>query len=725
MTQGPNTPGRAPPPPASTPAQDDWVRLVLGTDPTGGSATPNQRTPSGRSVQASPNDPARPLTQAARDPQVWTRSVGVALTRQGPDKTGARIEAAAPAGPSTTCTAPNGRTVSIVNDPDGRVALTRDPAPITEVTFPGGGGKGVALPGVIRALSESGVLATTKEVHGSSVGSMTAALVAAGISPDAYQHLAQDTDFSKLIKGTDLLPIHESGNKLEQLVKNAMRSAIEGHIAKFAETAMRTNTKVDPKTIDTLAEMSKRFGAGNQGPTFMDLRVLSKIIPEIKEVVITGTLIGKSAKHKPGAKSPEAKPPKEDLLHEAEDFYKNLQGADPSHIDPTKPELIIFSADTQPNLPVARAVHASAALPIVFNPVDIRLASGEIGRFEDGGVLNNAPSSDTLGTDRDIDPVPETGKLTFVFDSDASNDLIRGQATPRPSLIRDLMGKAPSAAADYAKNRTLADAPQDVVVVPLKFARADGTQADFSTALGGTVNFNISKPDQAVLRAKSEAATLAHLKKSQQRETREFASVAQMFACTTREDLVAMAASKYPGAQDALQFRDTVTQDVTTLETLAAQGATLSDPKVAALLKSMNASANGDEERIGFIGRALNRSGKLDALLASLRHGAGAPQLDALAAGEAVAAVVTARKAARAILRDAIYPQMIREKPNTPASMLLAQMDTRLRDAKSSRQINTTLQLGIGFFAQQPDLLDFHGYHAFVKTLIADIQTRH
>ena len=142
-------------------AADDWVRTVLGIDVSskpqdvpggsqGGGDAPGGRR-RGKPVSVKKPDANSPISKAARDPKVWTESVGPALTRQGDYKTGARIKAP-PTGPAQVCTGPTGRQVKVVTGADGRVALTRDPPPITEITFSGGGGKGAALPGAIKAL---------------------------------------------------------------------------------------------------------------------------------------------------------------------------------------------------------------------------------------------------------------------------------------------------------------------------------------------------------------------------------------------------------------------------------------------------------------------------------------------------------------------------------------------------------------------------------------------
>lgn len=672
---------------APTAEQDRWLREVLGVDP-------EPAGPTRKPITATTPDPASNLSQAARDPEVWTRSVGTAMTRQGPYKTGARIQApTAATGPAQLCRGPAGQTVAVGPAAGGRIAVTREPPPITSVTFSGGGGKGAALPGAIRALKSSGVLDQAKRIHGASVGSMTAAMLAAGAAPEDFQRLSDETDWDATIMGGEKVKYHVAGNALEDLVRNAMRSALGKQVSAYAQKVQKSGKPLDDATTATLERVNQHLAKA--GPTFMDLRLLSKIIPDVKEVVISGTMIGKAG-------NDPAKP-------DAGKLYK------------TKPESIVFSADTFPDLEVARAVHASAALPPIFMPVDIPLPSGGTGRFEDGGVLNNAPTPESTGMDPDLDPTPETGSMTFVFEDKDSRQILKGAATPSRSRLGDAVSGAEFSAATFAKNRGLADRKEDVVMVPLKFMTTSGKNKDYSGDFSGTANFNIPKEDRTSLQTLSEQATKTHLEKRRQPETRTYATQEQMLACVTRDELAAMAQSGYPGAKDALAFRDGVDAQTAALQALAAKGAGANDDKVRAILVDMDNATGGDQERVGYVGRALNRGGKLAGLLAGAK-GVKAPDLDSLAAGLAVAAVLAARKAARDILRETIYPKMVREGPNGVMGALLAQMDTMLRDARSSADINKPLRIGIAFFSDRFDPGGKLGHKKFAQALTRHIQ---
>jgi hypothetical protein len=83
-----------------------------------------------------------------------------------------------------------GKKLEVVKKANGKIAYTAPPPKVGEVTFSGGGGKGTALPGAVKALYESGVLKDATKIAGASVGSMTAALVAAGITPDEFLDVA-------------------------------------------------------------------------------------------------------------------------------------------------------------------------------------------------------------------------------------------------------------------------------------------------------------------------------------------------------------------------------------------------------------------------------------------------------------------------------------------------------------------------------------------------------
>jgi exoenzyme U len=627
-------------------------------------------------------DKNAPLTKAAQQPKIWTQTVGAAL-QASPGQQPAPIASAVPTGKTTSIATKSGKKLAVVTGADGRIALTAEPPPIQEVTFSGGGGKGAALPGAAKALQESGVLKEVKVFHGASVGSMTAAILAAGITAEGITEIANDTKMAPLVKGGSILPIQVSGDKLEDWVRGELGKSVRGRIAEYAKAHGEDG---DPATLKALQAIDKKL-AGGGGVTFGDLRTLSKSIPEIKELVVSGTMMGDDS-------GPSGK------------------------MEKGKPQLAIFSADTEPDLDVARAVHASAALPPVFKPVDIKLSSGMTARFEDGGVMNNAPTSDLIGAERQLDPVPDKGNLTFVFESEESDEVTAGVATPSRSRINDLVARAPNSAAEFALHRGLADKPEDVVVVPLKFKGPWYKRTDFSGFIGGTINFDIAKDSRLKLQSMTEDATLAHVKNRRMPETREYASPQEMLNKVGRSDLEAMAESDYPGAKEELKFRDDVAGGIKALEGMASgvKAAALKQGPVQKALQQLNDLAKGDRDRLAFIGRELNRSGKLDPML-DVAKSSGAEGLPALDAGVAVADALKAKSHAATVLRDVIYPKMVAQGAKGSGAAVLRQVDNMLRAATSPEDVNDALTIAIKHFETKRDVLNRHKHHAFAAEL--------
>ncbi|MBL0089349.1 MAG: patatin-like phospholipase family protein [Ideonella sp.] len=104
----------------------------------------------------------------------------------------------------------DGKTLQVGQAANGSVTLLAPPPKIETITFSGGGGKGAALPGAVRALEDSGVLKDVKTVTGASVGSMTAALVAGGITADEFEEIGNREGCPTRSRGARACPRHSS-----------------------------------------------------------------------------------------------------------------------------------------------------------------------------------------------------------------------------------------------------------------------------------------------------------------------------------------------------------------------------------------------------------------------------------------------------------------------------------------------------------------------------------
>ncbi|MGC8476672.1 MAG: patatin-like phospholipase family protein [Acetobacteraceae bacterium] len=681
--------------------RNDWVARVLGVElPLAPVVPPRPARP----VRFGRAPPLRPAPQA---PDLRARPLS-----------GQPIRPAQPRGTPVPYAGANGRALTITHGADGRVALAAPPPPVRTLTFSGGGGKGAALPGAVRALENSGVLKDVTTVTGASVGSMTAAMVAAGMTGAEFAAIGNDPSVADKIKqGKNMAEVlfggGLDGSGLENLVRGNLDATLRKRISEYIERQTAQQQPVDP----AVAAILDRLASGGKGPTFADMATLSKVIPAVKQVVISGSFMSQVD-------------PKTD---------KPIKGTE-------APQLVIFSAETTPDLEVAVAVHASAALPPVFKPVDIPLPSGITARFQDGGVMNNAPTLESIGAERDLDPIPDKGEMTFVFEEKAAHDILQGKAAPdfgafdrftttvfgKKLKVGDLLTKANLEADDYAKNRGLADHPENVVMVPLTFTTpparkgGKGEKKDFTGFISGTVNFDMDLADKIRLQDLSDSATLAAIRKRQQPKTHQFASDGQMLMAIGQPDLAALAKDGYPGAAEALAFRKIVGVAMTRLtarvQALAGGpgSALAADKDVKALLAALDKAAAGDADRQGFVGRALNQSGKLDPLLDALRKAGGATT-GVAAAGVVVNQGVIAQNHARTILRHVVYPELVNVDPKSAGGAVLAEVDDRLRHVTSPREVNAALRIGIDHFARKPDRFGRHGWKKFAQQLEACI----
>jgi len=305
--------------------------------------------------------------------------------------------------------------------------------------------------------------------------------------------------------------------------------------------------------------------------------------------------------------------------------------------------------------------------------------------------------------------------------------VMKGDANLDHSRVNDFVSGADNSAADYAKNKTLSEKPQDVMMVPLKFTRSDGKEEDRSGLFSGTMAFSMPPEVKLNLQKNTAAATSAYLDNRAKPETLGFASDAQMLNCVPRADLKAMADSDYPGAKDTLAFREGLDKAVAGLETAVASGIAANDPRVQGLLKWVNDQAKGDQERLACIGRELNRSGKLDGLLKACksREGKASTGVAAIDAGLAVNEVVEVRAVAKTVLDQTLYPRLVKEGRDGKEGKLLTDMERLLRAARTRSDINAALMLGIDYFSSKFDALGLLGNGAFADALRASLQPLH
>lgn len=214
----------------------------------------------------------------------------------------------------------------------------------------GGGAKGIGYVGVVEALGDFRLL-MLKKVTGASAGAITATLLACGMKTFEFKEFAATTNLKDLDQPELIKQLNSQYNK------NIKARLTEYQQAHGENASVEKNEKIN--------EWLSKVNDQNFKLTLDDLERLRKDFPDLgfKAVMLTATL--------DGAK------------------------------DPVEVEL---SHNTFPNMALAEAAAASAALPGKFEPISIAADNitpqcrKELGithdgpiKVKDGGILNNVP----------------------------------------------------------------------------------------------------------------------------------------------------------------------------------------------------------------------------------------------------------------------------------------------------------------------------------------------
>lgn len=473
------------------------------------------------------------------------------------------------------------RKLSLHRHDDGRVDVEVSPPPPSHLVLSGGGAKGIAFPGMVQALEDGRKLQGVKVISGSSAGAISATLLASGMNAKTFGELSNSLDLPSLLNSKDpvtawlqsissklgklagrlpgpagnisqllltLLPrLQTEASPLEEMMRNESRKSILAHIA---ETPRDTRAGEVMKIAD-------RLSAGG-APTFRDLEVLSRHIPAIKQLNITGTGM--------------------------------FDG---------RPQLVVFNAGLTPDMDIARAARISGSLPGLFkSPQEQGHGFQEVAEataFQDGGLLANTPAPGVVGSSQPQGPLSQPESLVVKFESDETAPVKSGGFIS--NIIDKVTGTPHAAAGAYQAERLKAYADQ-TVTLPL-----NTDTGDFRGMFNGTVNFTMTPEQKKHLQAKAHQAVTAHLgAREAARERHTFASMES--AVLAMDDTLLAGVQeqlkKDPAAADALTFRKTAQQALQALNSAVSEANRVSDvltitPKIAAALRNLDALARRPE----------------------------------------------------------------------------------------------------------------------------------
>lgn len=285
-------------------------------------------------------------------------------------------------------------------DETNRLQMFKAMPPIENLVFEGGGVKGLVYAGALKRMQEANLHENVKRVAGSSAGAIVSALLAAGYSPAEIEAKMKSIDFRALMDRDSPLFWNPPGvshisdainlvskhgiykgkaflGLLEDLLSSEIREKLKQQKElKFLKQNLglqfsKYDVESESEYVERLENAKIKLIEKNGGRESFDIMIGVDVEDYLKSVGIRNL--------------DEITFGQLDLLRHT---YPHL-GFKELFITGTKlrtGELVVFSHETYPDLPIKSAVRASMSFPGAFVPYKI---DGE--EYADGGIANNWP----------------------------------------------------------------------------------------------------------------------------------------------------------------------------------------------------------------------------------------------------------------------------------------------------------------------------------------------
>ena len=578
------------------------------------------------------------------------------------------------------------RALSIRRYEDGVVEMDLKLPDIERLVLSGGGAKGVAFSGMVKALEADQALGKIRTISGSSAGAISAAFLASGMGHADFDKMSDETNLVALLDShnkilgpiqhvssaignviakvpgkagsighllLDLMPrLQSKAAPLEELLHEKMVESVQSRFKQALNDPLR---QLSQATKDCVAQINT-----NGFVTFGDLETLSKDLPEIKQLNITGTAM--------------------------------LDG---------RPQMVLFNASLTPDMDVARAAHISGSLPVVFQkPSEQGLpfqTEGELTYFQDGGIMLNTPVLDLYEPQFPMSPIPESDQLILKFES-VNNDSKKDRGTVSSALADKFVGVRYTAR-DAQEASGLRALEKQTIIVPLKTEKGD-----FTGTFNGTVNFSMPLTHKNHLQQKLEVEVSEYLKRRENKETYTFNSIGgALLALDDR--LFGAAAKELQNDRDCaeiINFRQQAQQTMADLSQALIEAKATGAEKLdlTAPLK----------DAINTLDQLGDTPGKVEWLAKKLNHGNAPDYMELLQAVKRIDAETVGPKSVvltKAIeemgvrdirtksenfIREVIYPSLYRlDQPDSNVK-LLTKAIAELRESTSPADFNAVLK---------------------------------
>ncbi|MFJ1268101.1 patatin-like phospholipase family protein [Legionella lytica] len=260
----------------------------------------------------------------------------------------------------------------------------------------GGGAKGIAYMGMLKALQERGYLEQLTHVSGASAGAMTASLIAVGMNPEDMTKLVNELDIKKLLD-VQGVGFRAKGDSFRNFLEVIYMMQIKQHLQDLPKPIP---VHLEKNYLQVSSKVSLYEQAlGEEGLEINNVDDVIKIAKSIELINNMNVAMATVPQTIIGHNGEELENPRltlgdlgllRELLPTTEQYrIKNLSVAVTNQ---TKKELERYSENSTPQQSIAQVVQWSGAHPVLFIPG--KNAKGEF--VADGGILDNMPEIEGL-----------------------------------------------------------------------------------------------------------------------------------------------------------------------------------------------------------------------------------------------------------------------------------------------------------------------------------------
>ena len=258
----------------------------------------------------------------------------------------------------------------------------------------GGGSRGIAYPGMMRAMAEQGKLETITHIAGASAGAMTGSFIALGYNADEIEQLLTALNFTNLLDRSGYTRIRAKGKRFQHLLDLVYLIKIKEYLS---EVSLTDADESVVKAYESIALKVSNYEDALEScqlevNTLRDITDLSQHVDLLERIDAAFKPLMVRTKDEDGNIMPSLRFTFADFeslrLLLPEQQKHQIKHLTVVTTNQTQKILVVHNNDTSANESVAQCSQASGAHPVLFSP--IQNINGDY--IADGALQDNMPS---------------------------------------------------------------------------------------------------------------------------------------------------------------------------------------------------------------------------------------------------------------------------------------------------------------------------------------------